>query len=214
MQNQRPYVRAKLAMSLDGRTAMASGESQWITDNAARQDVQKLRAQSGAIITGIGTVLADDPALTVRFDDTIPAPVRVVCDRDLRLPIDSQLVQTATQAPVWVFHQADLPDKQAALVDAGIKMFPYEDLSSLLTVLHRNDIYDVLVEAGPTLIGQFIQEKWVNELWVYVAPKFMGHQARPLLYLPGLEKMAESITIQLHSVQQIKQDVRLIYQCT
>ena len=214
MQHQRPYVRAKLAMSVDGRTAMASGESKWITGEAARQDVQKLRARSGAIVTGIGTVLADDPALTVRFDDTIPAPIRVVCDRDFRIPVSSQLVKTAAQAPVWVFHQADLPEKQAALVDAGVNLFSYKDLPSLFDVLHQHHIHDVLVEAGPTFIGQCIQQQWANELWVYVAPKLMGNYARPLLYLYGLETMADSITMQLHSVEQIEQDVRLIYDCT
>ena len=213
MKNHRPYVRAKLAMSLDGRTAMASGESKWITGGPARQDVQKLRARSGAIVTGIGTVLADDPALTVRFDDAIPPPIRVVCDRDLRLPVTSQLLQTVKAAPVWVCHQMQSSEKQIALTGAGVKLFPYQNLPSLLDVLHQHNIHDVLVEAGPTLIGQFIQQQLINELWIYVAPKLMGNQTRPLLYLPGLEKMADSMTFKLDSVEQIAQDVRLIYKC-
>ena len=199
-----PYVRLKVAASLDGRTAMASGESKWITGSAARQDVQHWRAISGAVITGINTVLADDPLLNVRqvADGTdlamIPQPLRVVLDRQGRMPADAQLLAdpptTLLVGPVQI---------------DGVETWPSTDLTMLLTRL-RDDkqIRDVLVECGPTLAAAFLTAGLVDELIVYLAPTLLGQLARPMFGL-DFGQMAEQMRFDLIDVKQVGADVRL-----
>jgi len=189
-----PWVRVKLAMSLDGRTAMASGESQWITGAAARLDVQKLRAQSGAIITGVGTVLADNPSLTVRVEDwqdwpegmTPVQPLRVIVDSQLRTPPTARILSLPGRT-IIATTSADA-EKQAALKAAGAEVWSQPggrvDLTVLLRQLAEAQINEVLVETGPTLAGAFIAAGLVDELIVYQAPTLLGSAAKPLLELP------------------------------
>lgn len=216
MREKRPYVRCKLAMSLDGRTAMASGESKWITGPAAREDVQRLRAASSAIITGIGTVLADDPSMNVRIDGTERQPIRVVLDPHLSTPESARILQppgnvliatAAEQDDAWERLQADnveivhLPHGPDAI-----------DLKALMSLLAANEVNEVLVETGATLSGAVLSSGLIDELIVYTAPKLMGDGARGLFKLPGLESMADAVELAWRDVRMVGNDLRLTMQ--
>lgn len=186
IRNGRPLVRVKIAQSLDGRTAMASGESRWITGPAARADVQYWRARSCAVITGSGTVLTDDPQLTVRdkryaMNGQIRQPLRVVADTGLRIPADAALL--AADGPVLFAHgaraQRQLPDVEHLICGED-----EIDLAVLLGALAERGCNEVLVEAGPRLVGAFLAQGLWDELLVYVAPKLLGSDARPTAMLP------------------------------
>mgnify|MGYP002145178345 CR=1 FL=1 len=200
-----PYVRLKMAASLDGRTGMQSGESKWITGPDARRDVQKLRAQSGAIITGIGTVLADDPSLTVRPEDWTDwhygepvQPKRVVLDSQLRLPLTAQILRTP--GVIVVCQQSEDHPQARALTAAGAEVWHGLDLRQVLARLAQQGVNDVLVEAGAKVAGSFIAEKLVDELVLYLAPTLLGSLARPLFELP-FGRMAEQLRLQVHDVR-------------
>lgn len=197
MRDGRPYVRGKMAMSLDGRTAMASGESQWITCSEARQDVHRLRARSAAILTGIGTVLADDPSLTVRLDETevkqaILQPLRVVLDSQLQMPVTAKVLSLPGRTLVLTTNSDE--QKTAALCAAGAEVEVLAssdgrvDLSAVMECLARREINEVMVEAGATLCGAMLQAELLDELVIYMAPLMLGDEARGLLSLPGLQK--------------------------
>lgn len=215
----RPRLRIKLAMSLDGRTAMASGESQWITGPQARLDVQKLRAESCAILTGVGTVLADDCALTVRdsaFDDELlPAPerraLRVVADRHLRTPADAAVLQG--EQPSLILHgrgadASHLPEtlEHMALPGETGGVAPAE----IMAALAARECNEILLESGPTLAGAMLQSGMADALIVYIAPVLLGSRARPLLELP-LDEMAEALRLQLIDRRQIGDDHRFVF---
>ncbi len=211
----RPYVRCKLAMSLDGRTAMASGESKWITSEASRLDVQKLRARSSVIVTGIGTVLADDPRMNVRLDVDVKQPDRVVVDSNLRMPTGA--VMLVQQGVTWLANNSQDQTRRSDLEQAGAQMLDvttdngHIDLSALLNALQGFDYNEVLVEAGPSLSGAFMQAGLIDELIVYMAPHLMGHGGNPLLYLPGIDAMQDRIALQLTELKQIGDDLCLTY---
>lgn len=223
METGRPFVRVKLAMSLDGRTAMASGESKWITGAAAREDVQRLRALSSAIVTGVGTVLADDPALTVRPDSwrdliypegAVRQPVRVVLDRQLRTPVTAKMLGEAGQTVLVCTADPDAETAAAlAAENAEVVHLPASgsgvDLRALLDELGRRECNEVLVEAGPTLAAAFVSEGLCDELVVYMAPALLGSNARPLMVLPQLANMADKISMAFVDVTQLGDDVRL-----
>ena len=203
-----PYVRLKVASSLDGRTAMASGESKWITGTAARADVQHWRAISAAVLTGIDTVLADDCLLNVRHlasvDDThsVVQPKRIILDRQGRLPLSAQILQQPETVMVMGPYRAEL----AAL---GVIQLAVQPLASLLAQLvQQHQIYDVLVEAGATLSTAFLQEGWVDEVISYVAPTLLGSSARTM-FNAEFEQMAEQLRFKLCDVTQLGDDVRL-----
>ena len=213
MQKRLPYVRCKLAMSLDGRTAMASGESKWITSSAAREDVQRLRAKSSAILTGVGTVLADDPSMTVRLDGVDSQPIRVVVDTNLSMPTDAKMLKEAGQT-VLMTCSADEGIAEA-LKDAGadIHMMPFcnanVDLASVLQQLSDMQINDVLLETGATLSGAMLQAGLIDELIIYMAPVLMGNDARGLFALPGLETMQDKIELDIIDQRLVGQDIRI-----
>ena len=203
-----PYVRLKVASSLDGRTAMASGESKWITGTAARADVQHWRAISAAVLTGIDTVLADDCLLNVRHlagvDDThsVVQPKRIILDRQGRLPLSAQILQQPETVMVMGPYRAEL----AAL---GVIQLAVQPLATLLAKLvQQHQIYDVLVEAGATLSTAFLQEGWVDEVISYVAPTLLGRSARAM-FNAEFEQMAEQLRFKLYDVTQLGDDVRL-----
>ncbi len=218
-----PWVRVKLAMSLDGRTAMASGESQWITGAPARLDVQRLRARSGAVITGVGTVLADDPGLNVRVGDWPDWPVgqealqplRVVVDSQLQTPLTAKLLSLPGPSLVACTEGAALGREQA-LQQAGAEVWRLPGLAgrvilrALLERLREQQINEVLVEAGPTLAAAFIEAGLVDELIVYQAPTLLGSTARPLLDLP-LTQMAEQKRLLCKDVRQLGDDMRYTF---
>jgi diaminohydroxyphosphoribosylaminopyrimidine deaminase/5-amino-6-(5-phosphoribosylamino)uracil reductase len=220
MQRRRPWVRVKLAASLDGRTAMASGESKWISGAAARQDVQRLRARSSAILTGIGTVLADDPALNVRLDaeqlhgvEPLRQPLRVVLDPDLAMPAQAQML--SLPGNTLVFTAVNDPGRYRALQASGAEVALVGgaagqlDLSAVLEQLAEREINEVLLECGATLAGAFLQAGLVDELIVYLAPHLMGDSARGLFRLPGLERMRERIALEWLDVRHVGSELRI-----
>ena len=213
-----PWIRSKLAMSLDGRTAMASGESQWITSPESRQDVQLWRAQSSAIVTGIDTVLYDDPRLDARVDFDLVQPVKVVLDSNLRMPLTAKLLQNPTQ--VWVVTCNGDEEKQQALRNAGCKIIQVTgrggrvNLAETFKLLAELQINTVWVEAGATLNGALLDSGLVDEWLIYMAPCVLGDQGRGLFHLPGLQRLQDKINLSLTDSRQIGPDLRLRYRAT
>lgn len=216
MRRGRPWVTLKTAASLDGRTALANGASRWITGPAARADVQRLRARSSAILTGVGTVCADDPELTVR-DESLATlgrrPLRVVLDPGLRIPSQSRLLQGP--APTLIF--AGEATSGSAVGGAGPQLrldtLPAGegglDLGAALTRLAALECNEVLVEAGPKLTGSLLREGLVDEWVLYLAATVLGDAARPLAALPELHSMSERWRFQWRDVRQVGEDLRL-----
>lgn len=213
MIRQRPFLRVKLAMSLDGRTALASGASQWLTGAAARQDVQRLRARSSAILTGSGTVLADDPHLNVRLLETARQPLRVLLDTRLRTPPTARTLQLP--GAVLIFTAAANAPRQAALqaVGAEIVRVPQTDrgldLAAVMAELARRECNEVQVESGPTLAGALLQAGLIDELILYLAPLLLGDQARGLFHLPELNRMSERTELEILETRMVGKDWRL-----
>lgn len=209
----RPYVRSKLAMSLDGRTAMASGESRWITSAEARADVHKLRAECSAILTGINTVLADDPSLNARVDWAVVQPVRVVLDSGLNMPVTAQMASVPGRSLILTCSRDD--DKRQALQDAGFEVYILADknarldLHEVMNFLAGQQINELLVEAGSILNGALLAEGLVDEWVVYMAPCILGDQGRGLFTLPGVQSMADKKSLKLCDVRQIGPDLKL-----
>ncbi len=215
MTDSRPFVRSKLAMSLDGRTAMASGESKWITGAEARADVHRLRAESSAILTGIKTVLADDPALNARVDGDVLQPVRVVLDTHLNMPVTAQMAKLPGRSLILTCAQDE--QKQGALQQAGFEVYQLPckngrlDLQAVMDFLGQQQINELLVEAGSVLNGALLDEDWVDEYVIYMAPCILGDQGRGLFNLPGLQQMADKKQLKLRDVRQVGQDLKLTY---
>ena len=213
MTRGRPYLRVKLAASLDGRTALANGESKWITGEAARADVQRLRARSSAILTGIGTVLADDPSLTVRDLDIDRQPLRVVVDPRLRMRPAARML--TLPGATLVVTSAEQANNAAALRAAGAEVFCLPvvpgriNLKLLLEHLAAREVNEVLVEAGATLCGELLRAGLVDELVLYLAPHLLGSGARGLFNIPGLEDMADRIALDIQDVRAIGKDWRI-----
>lgn len=213
MRLQRPYVRCKLAMSLDGRTAMANGESKWITDEAARMDVQRLRAQSSAIVTGAGTVLADDPSMSVRLDGVERQPLRVIIDSNLSTPASAKILQQPGRTVILTC--SDDEDAIQELTSASTKVIVVEkskgrvNLPAVLDYLTKQNVNEVLLETGATLSGAMLQAGLVDELVIYMAPVLMGDSARGLFKLPGLDQMADRIELKIKDVRQVGADLRI-----
>jgi len=209
MREKLPFVRLKLAMSLDGRTAMKNGESQWITSSEARTDVQKWRARSSAILTGINTILADDPALTVRLPNVSRQPLRVILDTHLRISPQAKIFKENGRNLI-------LTSKETSLIfpNTKIKQIPLKngrlDLLEVCKTLAENEINEVFIECGAILAGAFISEKLVDELILYVAPTFLGDQARGLLQLPQLIHLQDRINFQIREIRHLGQDLCLI----
>jgi len=215
MTENRPFVRSKLAMSLDGRTAMASGESKWITSNEARADVHRLRAESSAILTGINTVLADNPALNARIDEDVLQPVRVVLDTHLNMPVTAQMAKLPGRS--LILTRAQDQQKQGALQQAGFEVYQLPDkngrldLHAVMDFLGQQQINELLVEAGSVLNGALLAEDLVDEYVIYMAPCILGDQGRGLFNLPGLQRMADKKQLKLRDVRQVGQDLKLTY---
>jgi diaminohydroxyphosphoribosylaminopyrimidine deaminase / 5-amino-6-(5-phosphoribosylamino)uracil reductase len=207
----RPWVRVKLGMSLDGRTALANGASKWITGEAARTDVRHWRARSSAVLTGSGTVLADDPRLTVRLAEGVSfrPPLRVVLDRRSRVPGKAHVLDDS--APTLLFHAAATAPQakgveciSAPEVDDGL------DLTFVLKTLADRGVNELQVEAGPTLCGALFAAGLVDELLLYVAPVLFGDQAQPLLKLPKLEDLTSGKRLRVIDQRRVGDDLRLL----
>lgn len=217
-----PWVTVKMAASVDGRTAMASGESKWITSPAARRDVQFLRAGSCAIITGFGTVELDDPAMTVRLTaqeldiaDEVRQPLRVVIDSRLRISTQAQVLRGP--GSVLIATLQDLSSEKARQLQAhgaDLVQLPERNgklnLDALLAELANRGCNQVLVEAGSQLAGAFVAEGLLDELVVYMAPKLLGSTAQPLLDLP-IQTMDAHLALSLRDTRMIGEDIKMTY---
>lgn len=210
----RPWLRVKLATSLDGRSALASGESRWISGEPARMDAQRWRARSGAILTGAGTVLADDPQLTVRLGDATEfvAPLRVVLDPGLATVARGRI--RAGDAPTLYLHAPDvkLPrGLKAQHAPVAVRNGRF-DLPAVLALLAARGVNEVQVEAGATLAGAFLSAGLVDELLLYVAPVLLGERARPLFDGLQIDAMADRLRMRIVETRRVGEDVRVLLQ--
>ncbi len=217
-----PYVRCKLAMSLDGRTAMASGESQWITSSAAREDVHRLRARSAAILTGFGTLQTDDPSMNVRLSPSdlgldsdlhTPQPLRVVLDPQLKTPPSAKML--SLPGPVLIVCSDEVRLDAAPLESAGAQVVtrPADgdrlDLRQVVAYLASQEINEVLLETGAVLAGAMMAEGLIDELVIYLAPHLMGNSARGLFNLPAIELMSQRLPLKITDLRQVGEDIRI-----
>jgi diaminohydroxyphosphoribosylaminopyrimidine deaminase / 5-amino-6-(5-phosphoribosylamino)uracil reductase len=226
MTRKRPFVTLKVAMTLDGRTALASGESRWITGEAARADVHHLRAEAGAVLTSVETVLADDPELTVRKFGKLGSdpnkshnlaavrqPDRIVVDTQLRTPAEANVWREGARRIALTVRPP--ADRIEALRARGVEVAlvgtkdGHVDLASALATLARMEINEVLVECGPRLAGALLEARGVDELIAYVAPSVLGDQARGMAHLPGVRELAGRVTLRFTDVQRIGPDLRI-----
>lgn len=207
-----PWLRSKIAMSLDGRTALANGVSKWITGEAARLDVQHWRARSCAVLTGIGTVLADDAQLNVRDIETERQPLRVVLDSKLRMPLTARMLQ---ERNVLIYAALHDPEKIAALEQAGatVSVLPDRngqvDLPAMMCDLAQRGCNEVLLEAGSTLNGALLRAGSVDELLLYIAPQLLGDKARGMAQLGELTGLDQRIDLKWQDVRQVGSDLRI-----
>jgi diaminohydroxyphosphoribosylaminopyrimidine deaminase/5-amino-6-(5-phosphoribosylamino)uracil reductase len=217
----RPWVRIKLATTLDGRTALADGESKWITGEAARADVQRWRARSSAILTGSGTARADDPHLTVRSRDASAhdvapiEPLRVVLDSRMRIPAAAHVLDGS--APTLLIHASDVhAGEQPVRVEcAAVEMRDGRlDLPGVMALLAARGVNELQVEAGPTLCGALFEQNLVDEWLLYVAPTLLGDSAMPLVALAPLSAMAARPQFRVVDRRQIGEDTRLLLRPT
>lgn len=216
MRNGLPWVRLKLGVSLDGRTALASGESRWITGEAARADVQRWRARSSAILTSAATVLRDDPRLDVRLEGATRQPLRVVLDSNLELPADARILEPPGQ--VLVFTAAAGAGPRAMLEKHGARVESIErsavglDLRAVLQRLAALEVNELWVECGARLAGAFIDARLVNELLLYVAPRLLGADARGMFELPPRLTLEDRNAWQFTDVRRVGEDLRIVAQ--
>ena len=219
MREGRPFVRCKLAMSLDGRTALANGESKWISSAESRMDVQRLRARSSAVMTGVGTVIADDPSMNVRLSEEKKTegqrqPLRVILDSELDIPLDAKILSLPGDA--MIFHASEDSDKKQKLANIGVELVTVEAkrgaafLEYVLRYLAREkEVNEVLLETGSTLSGEMLQAGLIDELIFYLAPTLLGPDAKGLFQLPMIEKMADRVSLSFSDIRTIGQDIRI-----
>lgn len=214
MKRGTPWVRMKIAASLDGQTALASGESQWITAGAARADGHAWRARAGAVLTGIGTVLEDDPRLDVREAPVGRQPPLVIVDSRLQTPVDAALFQV-TGRPVWIYAAETYPQAQAALQARGATVTHLPgpggkvDLAALMKDLGGRGVNELHVEAGFKLNGSLLREGLVDEFLVYLAPKLVG-AGQGMVNIGPLAKLDEATALEFTDVQRVGPDLRVV----
>lgn len=219
-----PYIQLKMASSLDGKTAMASGESKWITSVLSRQDVQQFRAKSCAILSTSATVLADDPQLTVRWQDlpktaqeyypcdTLRAPIRIILDSQNKLTFNEKIFRQPGE--VWLvvkknYNSKQVPDNVTIFIDDS--MSAHIDLNWLFKMLAKQMINAIWVEAGAHLAGALIEAELIDELLLYIAPRLLGSQAADLCVLPHLTQLVNAPSFQLIDVKLLGNDLRLMF---
>lgn len=209
---RRPWLRLKVAASLDGKTALNNGVSQWITGADARRDVHRLRARSCAMLTGIGTVLADDPMLNVREVETSRQPLRVVVDSHLRMPVTARML---TQGATLVVTTSNDQDKAERLREAGAEVLVLPqldgrvDLAAMLDALGKRGVNEIMVEAGRGLNGALVRQCLVDEFVIYLAPLLLGDRARGMFDLPELSVMGERCELRITDVAMVGKDLRI-----
>ncbi len=210
----RPWVTVKLATSLDGRSAAADGSSQWITSAEAREDVHRRRAEAGAVLTGIASVLADDSKLNVRLEGVeTRVPDRIVLDSALRMPLDATML--SLQGRTIILTCSGDAAKTEALQNKGADVVQLPDVASRLDLhavldwLGSQQINEVLVEAGPTLAGAFLQAGIADELLCYIAPRLLGDAGQGLLSLPGVKNISQSLALDITDLRAVGPDWRV-----
>lgn len=214
MRHGRPWVRTKIATSLDGRTALKNGKSQWITSESARQDGHKWRARSCAILTGISSVRKDDPQLTVRYIETSRQPIRIVVDSNLEIPLQAKLLQNADTT--WIYTVQTNKEKIHRLEDIGahIVVLPDSvgkvDLKAMMVKLAEAGINELLVEAGPVLNGALVTAGLVDEIVFYFAPSLLGNSAQAMVAMPEITDLSEKYDLQMTDIRKIGIDIRLM----
>ena len=211
MTKKLPYVRAKLAVSIDGKTALHNGKSQWITGDAARADVQYWRASSCAIVTGIGTVLSDNPKLSVRLYENARQPLRVVVDSELKIPLDAHILH---EKPLLIVYANDKQKKLPQLEALGIECTQLDDsgkvdLLALIKMLAEREMNEVWIEAGEGLNGAFLKAHLIDELMIYYAPVILGSEAKGMFTLPAYEDLENKIITTLIDHRWVGQDLRM-----
>lgn len=218
MRRHTPWVRAKVAMSLDGRTALANGASQWITGAAARMDGHRLRAQSCALLTGMGTVRQDNPTLTVRAVPTARQPIRIVLDRALETPLDANLL--GPQAPTWLVTCNDdgrrarrYEDLGAQVLVVGCTTTGQLDLPALLRLLGERQLNEITLEAGARLTGAFLREGLLDEFVFYVAPVLLGEGGAGVIAGTPLTDLAQGHALHIRCITALGPDWRIDARC-
>jgi diaminohydroxyphosphoribosylaminopyrimidine deaminase/5-amino-6-(5-phosphoribosylamino)uracil reductase len=218
MESGRPFVRVKLAMSLDGRTAMASGESQWISGEASRHDVQRLRAASSAVLTGIDTVLFDNPSMNVRLSaeqldiEQVRQPKRIVLDSQLRMLSDVKIASLDGECIVYTTVSVGNDKQYPFKVETINTQDGQIDLQALMQDLANKEINLLHVEAGSVLCGALLKNDLVDEIIIYMAPHIMGDAAKGLFHLPGLDQMKDRISLDIKDVRSMGNDIRITAQ--
>lgn len=209
----RPLVTLKTACSLDGKVALKNGKSQWITGELARRHVHLLRSQHDAILCGIGTVKADDPLLTTRLSGVDHTPVRVVLDGDLETPMDSRLVASSKDVPLWIFYINDHEGKGAALEQAGVRLFRITEktVAPILKILAEEGLTRVLVEGGRWIHSAFLREGFCDALYLYRAPCVLGADAYDAFVDLGLEDLTQRLGLTRQKTRVLGQDLLEIY---
>jgi len=215
MTRNRPWVRTKLAASMDGRTALANGESKWISSDASREDVHRWRARSSAVMTGIGTLLADDPTFTVRLPGEWRQPKKVIVDTNLSTPVDAKVFALNPDL-VFIATGVDDPEEHEALnaIGANIQVFPerrgFMDLKAILETLAELECNEVLMEAGAGMNGALLEAGLVDELILYMCPSLLGDKARGMFSLPGISSMQERRGLEIVDARMFGPDMRFI----
>jgi diaminohydroxyphosphoribosylaminopyrimidine deaminase/5-amino-6-(5-phosphoribosylamino)uracil reductase len=214
MRSGLPWVRVKLGASLDGRTALANGASRWITGPAARQDAQRFRARSSVVLSGSGTVLADDPALNVRIEGATRQPLRVVLDSALRVPPQARMFDR--EGPALVFTASTDVARRAELEDRGVRVESIArtpqgglELEAVLRRLAELEANEIWVEAGARLAGALLCARLVDEFIVYLAPSLLGPTARALVELPEISQLEQRMRLEFTECQPVGPDLRL-----
>lgn len=227
MRHQRPYVRVKMAMSLDARTALKNGDSQWISGESARLDVQRWRARSSAIMTGINTVLLDDPSLSLRLEglalsgdlepgqsDIVHHPLRIVLDSQLKLPLNARLL--SVPGDILIVTAVEDEVKRAALINNHVEVvvLPRDEsgrpnLHDLMNVLAKAQLNEVMVESGHILTGELLNQQLVDEVILYVAPALLGNTALGLFKLPELSSIKNKIRLEFTDIRSVGDDLRI-----
>ncbi len=214
-----PYLRCKMAMSTDGRTALENGDSQWISSIQSRKDVHRLRAASSAILSTVDTIEKDDASLNARdIDFNVRQPLRVIIDRQLKISAQTKLFQLAEPDAGKIIIYTEIKNnervKELNKTGAEVVYLPRSELwlKDVLSHLTKEfEINEVLVEAGSTFVGTLIESELVDELWIYMAPMLLGDTAQPLVKLTALEILQEAIKTKLMDIRQFGDDVRLTY---
>lgn len=216
IERKRPWVRIKVAASLDGKTALTNGESQWITSETAREDGHRWRMRADAVMTGIGTVIRDNPRLNVRLPEVIRQPIRIVVDSQLKTPLDAQIIQNGT---TWIFSANASPIRIDAMKEKGVQVFSAindtgrVDLAEMMKTLAEKEINEIHVEAGATLNGALIQAGFVDEMLIYLAPCFLG-SGKNMLSLDQIDNLADRIAFDFHEIVPVGHDLRIVARLT